>query len=202
MFTTKIVLLKGRLRIKRKVALLGLAAIFAQTAFERQQVVSAFSSSPLSYESQRSRLFPSFQSGPHPTYLEPGKSVTGEISGKQKRNYQVELISGQYARIDFSGSDVIGSIQLYDVHGEEIDDYALEPKSETRQMIEIVPDATGRYRLEVEAKSADSAIHTYTIQLAVVRAASDEELTISQARRLDFSAGALMAARSTIRRWR
>jgi CHAT domain-containing protein len=127
------------------------------------------------------------------TTLEPGKLVEQQISRGQKHSYQIELTQGQYASIEIVPHGFSASVAVFDGAGEAITKYDVNPNSQTTQTIEVVAEATGRYRLEVESKAAD-AIQTYTIQLAPPRPASEQELSADQARRLHFKAATLLNA--------
>ena len=127
------------------------------------------------------------------TLLAPSESLQREIAGGKKQSYQIELSEGQYADIEIDSLRLKAAVTVFDTRGEAVARYDINQNSRTHQGIEIVAEATGRYRLEVTDKSTDAA-QTYTIQFTAPHAASDQELHTYQARRLHFRAAALIDA--------
>jgi CHAT domain-containing protein len=126
--------------------------------------------------------------------LEFGKSVAREISAGAKHSYQLELIEGQYAKVEIASSDLDASIKLFDSTGELIIEYASKLTATSNQEIELVAEATRAYRLDVERNSANSGPQTYTIRFANSHLASDQERWTYQALRNHFNASKLIAA--------
>jgi CHAT domain-containing protein/Tfp pilus assembly protein PilF len=128
------------------------------------------------------------------TALEPGKPIEQQISGRQTHSYLIGLTQGQYASIEIVPRGFSASVTLFDGAGEVITKYDVNPTSQADQTIEIVAEATVRYRLEVASKSTDAAARTYTIRLAPPRPASEQDLSADQARRLHFKAATSLSA--------
>jgi CHAT domain-containing protein/Tfp pilus assembly protein PilF len=197
MFTERIARKKNRLQIMPVLAF-SLLAFCSPSVFAKP--VNIASSGSVIRRPNETRLVDLQQPAlsPQPaqpaTELLPGKLVKREISGKVKQSFQFDLAKDQYASLAFAGSAFAGSVKLFDASGEAILEYDFKHTAPAQQTIEIVAEAAGRYRLDVEGGLADSAVQTYTIQLTAVHAASDQELWSYQADRFHFRAGALKAA--------
>ncbi len=134
------------------------------------------------------------QNGQQVTPLELGKSVERQLSGGQKNTHQIELAEGQYASIEIDGRGISAAITLFDAAGEVITLYNADPSSPGKETIELVAEATGRYRLDVEGKPASAPAQTYAIRLTAISHAPEKELWRHQARRLSYKANALIGA--------
>jgi CHAT domain-containing protein/Tfp pilus assembly protein PilF len=134
------------------------------------------------------------QNAPEVTTLELGKAVERQLSGGQKHNYQIELAEGEYASVELDSRGVSATISLFDATGEVITLYNADPNSPGKETIELVAEATGRYRLDVEGNSSSAPAQTYAIRLTAISPAPEKELWRHQARRLSHKANALIGA--------
>jgi CHAT domain-containing protein/lipopolysaccharide biosynthesis regulator YciM len=128
------------------------------------------------------------------TTLELQTPVAREILAGEKQSYQLEVIAGQYARVEIASRDLDARIKLLDSAGEVIAEYPAKVTTTATQEIELVAEATRSYRLDVERKSADSGPQNYTIRFASSHPASDQELWTYQGLRDHYKAATLMAA--------
>ena len=132
------------------------------------------------------------QNAPAVTTLELGKAVERQLSGGQKHNYQIELAEGEYASVELDSRGVSATISLFDAAGDVITLYNADPSSPGKETIELVAEATGRYRLDVEGKPSSAPAQTYSIRLTLISPAPEKELWRHQARRLSYKANALI----------
>ncbi|HEY6806326.1 MAG TPA: CHAT domain-containing tetratricopeptide repeat protein [Pyrinomonadaceae bacterium] len=127
------------------------------------------------------------------TLLQIDKPVTSVISANQTQHYQIDLVQGQLASVEFSSSGLSAGLKVLDSRGEAITAYGFQRTNPTRETIEIVAELTGHYQIDLESKSSDNIDQPYTIQLTSVRAASDHDLSAFNARRLHYQTSTLIA---------
>jgi CHAT domain-containing protein/Tfp pilus assembly protein PilF len=115
--------------------------------------------------------------------LERGKSVERELTGGQKHSYQIDLAEGEYASIEIDSRGISAAIRLFDPTGEVITQDNADPSAPSKKTLELVAEAAGRYRLDVEGKSSSPHAQTYAIRLTAISPAPEKELWLYQARR-------------------
>src|SRR6266850_4856062 len=86
------------------------------------------------------------------TTLEAGKPIDRELAGGEKHGYQITLAEGQYASliVEQRGIDLI--TRLLGTDGKPIVDFDAEIRNQGEEPVELTAEATGNYRLTVEAK--------------------------------------------------
>lgn len=120
--------------------------------------------------------------------LAPDAPVTGELSGGQKHAYQFALDAGEYAKVlvEQRGVDIVA--HLFAADGHLIADVDAERTMQGRETVELVAEAAGLYRIEVEPSVPKAAAGAYAIQLAQAHAATPDERRLDEASRQYYEA--------------
>src|SRR5262245_41889069 len=118
------------------------------------------------------------------TRLEVGNFIERELAGGQKHVYQIALTGGQYAGliIEHRGIDVVARLLRPD--GKLMAEFDDELRSQGQERPELVAEEPISYRLEVEAKRLNAPVGTYSIRFEELRAATDKDRTLQEARGL------------------
>jgi tetratricopeptide (TPR) repeat protein len=138
--------------------------------------------------------------------LEPGKPIARELSGGQEHRYQLTLAEGQYASLMVEQHGVDVGVRLFGTEGQFIAVVDSEYRSQGQERVELVAEAAGSYRLGVAASSKSAPAGSYEIRLAELRAATSNDRSLQEARRLEtnfdrsFSAGKYEDARQSAER--
>jgi tetratricopeptide (TPR) repeat protein len=138
--------------------------------------------------------------------LEPGKPIERELAGGQSHSYQLALDAGQYAKlvVDQRGIDVVA--QMSGPDGKQIAEFDSERILRAQESVSLVAEATGNYRLIVRPKQKGAIAGSYEIRLEELRAATDDDRALHEARKLYmefarlFDAGKYDEARPLIER--
>jgi hypothetical protein len=119
--------------------------------------------------------------------LEPGKPIEREFVAGQVHTYQIKLVAGQFLKlvVEQNNIDLYVVLSRADAAFEASSDVPTGPLgSET---VCTIPAVTGTYKLQVTGKTEQSP-GSYRIEIAELRAATDEDLRIALAG-LDSFAG-------------
>jgi CHAT domain-containing protein/Tfp pilus assembly protein PilF len=121
------------------------------------------------------------QSAPEDAALESGRPVERELSGGQRHVYRIPVSEGQYLKVEVRprGADV--GVVLQSPGGEKTQPYV--PFGNDRQVLVMgwVAETSGDVRLEVYTRA--NAAGSYEIRLAELRAATDDDRALHQARK-------------------
>ena len=118
------------------------------------------------------------------TTLEVGNFIERELAGGQKHIYEITLAAGQYAGviIEHRGIDVLARLLRPD--GKLMAEFDDELRSQGRETPELVAEERISYRLEVEAKRLNAPVGSYSVRFEELRAATDKDRTLQEARGL------------------
>jgi tetratricopeptide (TPR) repeat protein len=118
------------------------------------------------------------------TTLEAGNFIERELAGGQKHIYEITLAAGQCAGviIEQRGIDVLARLLRPD--GKLMAEFDDELRSQGRETPELVAEERISYRLEVEAKRLNAPVGNYSIRFEELRAATDKDRTLQEARGL------------------
>lgn len=107
--------------------------------------------------------------------LEPGQSIEREIAADHKHQYQITLAEGQYAdvRVEQRGVDIIA--HLFAADGQLIADIDEEATAQGSERVELVAEAAGSYKIEIETSLPKASPGWYAIQLTELRAPTADE---------------------------
>jgi CHAT domain-containing protein/Tfp pilus assembly protein PilF len=124
------------------------------------------------------------QNPPAITRLELGKPVERELTGGQTHSYQLNLSEGQYANVivEQRGIDVV--VKCFGPDGKLIAEIDLENRLNGEERAELVAKTAGSYRFDIEPKYKMLSGGRYAIRLADVRAATEDDKALQEAREL------------------
>ncbi|HEU0175875.1 MAG TPA: tetratricopeptide repeat protein, partial [Blastocatellia bacterium] len=116
--------------------------------------------------------------------LEREKPIERELTGGQSHSYQLTLDAGQYANlvVEQRGIDVV--VRLSGPDGKQIMEFDSEIRPQGKESVSLVAEAAGSYRLIVQPKQKEASKGNYEIQIESLRAATDDDRDLWQARKL------------------
>ena len=126
--------------------------------------------------------------------LEPGLPHRREMAGGQRHTYRIRLAADQFfkAIIEQDGIDVVA--RLLGPDGKEIMGFNSESRLRGQESVWQVAEAEGEYRLVVEPKLKEAAAAAYVIRIEEIRAATENDRALQEARNLYREAGVLYEA--------
>src|SRR5262245_47545013 len=125
--------------------------------------------------------------------LEPGMTHRRELAGGQRHTYRIRLAAGQFFKviIEQDGIDVVA--RLLGPDGKEIMVFNSESRLRGQESVWQVAEAEGEYRLIVEPKMKEEAA-AYEIRIEELRAATENDRSLQEARNLYRNAGDMYEA--------
>ena len=116
-------------------------------------------------------------------WLEEGKPIERQLSGGESHSYQLNVSSGQYARVvvEQKGIDVV--VNLFGPDGKLITAVDNPNGSQGAETVHITAEATGTYRLEVTSFEKLARPGLYQAKLAELRSATPADQQRLTARR-------------------
>jgi CHAT domain-containing protein/Tfp pilus assembly protein PilF len=116
--------------------------------------------------------------------LEPGKPIERELSAGASHSYQLALGAGQYAKlmVDQRGIDVV--VRLLRPDGKQIAEFDSESRPRGGEPVSFAPGAAGDYHLTVSAKLKVAPAGSYEIRIEELRAATNDDRALQEAREL------------------
>ena len=137
------------------------------------------------------QLAPSDQGGN--VSLEPGKRISQSVSGTEVHRYELKLQDGQCASVEVEQRGIDVSVQLLVGESDLLAEADDELGKRGTEKLDIVADHSGSYTIAVKPKwkVTDGA---YEVRLAGVRAASEQDRSLYEARQLRTKAKHLFLA--------
>jgi len=116
--------------------------------------------------------------------LELGKPIERELAGDGAHSYKITLTAGQYINVivDQRGIDVAVTVIAPD--GNQMFEFNEEIRENGHETVTLVADATGSYRLNVQPVDKRAAPGHYEIRPGTLRAATDQDRALQEARKL------------------
>jgi CHAT domain-containing protein/Tfp pilus assembly protein PilF len=134
------------------------------------------------------------QREPEARSLEIGRSITAELSGAQRHSYQLMLSAGQYLRVTVEQRGVNLTARTFGPDDKQIAEFDSETTTQGHETVTQVAEATGRHRLILQARQPGAPAGGYEIRIVELRAATEQERVVEQARRLNVEYFALYNA--------
>ncbi|HST53771.1 MAG TPA: CHAT domain-containing tetratricopeptide repeat protein [Pyrinomonadaceae bacterium] len=129
--------------------------------------------------------------------LESGKPIGREISGGQKQIYRLALTEGQYALVTVEQRGIDLTAHLFAADGQLVADIDSQRSPQGTEKIEVVAEAAGTFRIEVEPSLPKALAGAYAIQLDELRAATADEKLLYRARQQFYESLRLNVAGKT-----
>jgi tetratricopeptide (TPR) repeat protein len=126
--------------------------------------------------------------------LEPGKAIRRELSGAGSHTYRIRLAADQFlnAVIEQDGIDVVA--RLLGPDGKQIMEFDSEKRLQGKETALLVAEAEGDYRLVVQPRQKAAPAGAYEIRIEELRAATENDRALQQARKLYKKANDLRIA--------
>src|SRR6185369_13324840 len=128
------------------------------------------------------------------TRLEVGKLTERSLAGGQDVQFRIELAANQFAHIDVEQQGVDVVVHIIGSDGKRIIDFNDDPTLRGTEDAEIAVRDAGVITLTIEPTQKTASPGRITVQLAEVRAATDKDLTLFDARQYVEQATALWRA--------
>lgn len=157
--------------------------LFLLWTFAHSPTAQASSSRESSVQSPSQQQNTAAPSAPEATPLVLGVPASArELSGGQKHIYQLTLTQGQYAKVTVEqrGVDVVAHLLAAD--GQLCANVDSRRTTEGSERIELVAEASGNHRIEIEPSLPKIGAGTYSIQVTEVREATANDKLLHEAR--------------------
>jgi CHAT domain-containing protein/Tfp pilus assembly protein PilF len=119
--------------------------------------------------------------------IHPGQKLENHIANGQKSAHEFNLTKGQYVTANVECRGMVATIEEDGPAGNRIHQFdgTTDP---TNRVVELVAEETGLYRITITDTSTNATVGTCTVEIAEPREATEKELWLQQARRLDGEA--------------
>jgi len=122
------------------------------------------------------------------TAIDPANAIHRELTGGQKHAFRIALADGQYARvlIEQQGIDIIA--RLLSPAGKVIFEMDADPRKVGEEVIEFTTTGCGACLLTIEPRQRNAAPGRYEVRIAELRAATEKDFVLNEARQLQSEA--------------
>jgi CHAT domain-containing protein/Tfp pilus assembly protein PilF len=126
--------------------------------------------------------------------LEPGNAIKRELAGAGSHTYRIRLAADQFLKvvIEQDGIDVVA--RLIGPDGKQIMEFDSERRPRGRETAPLVAEAEGVYQLVVQPKLKAPPTGVYEIRIEELRAATENDRALHEARKLHKKASDLSNA--------
>jgi CHAT domain-containing protein/Tfp pilus assembly protein PilF len=116
--------------------------------------------------------------------LEPGRPIKRDLAAGQQHIYQINLGADQFLKaiVEQEGIDVV--VRLASPDGKQITEFDSESRQRGHESVTRVAEAAGKYRLTVQPRQKAAATGGYVIRIEELRAATDDDRALQEARKL------------------
>jgi CHAT domain-containing protein/Tfp pilus assembly protein PilF len=116
--------------------------------------------------------------------LEPGQSIKRELAGGQEHTYQIKLSVDQFLKMVVEQQGIDVAVQVMGPDGSQIFRFNSEISLRDNELAPLVAEATGDYRLIVQPTQKLAAVGAYEIRIEEMRAATENDRALHEARKL------------------
>src|SRR5438874_3630945 len=135
------------------------------------------------------------QSGAAPadnaTLLKLGGTIERTLQASESHAYDIELQAGQYAALTVNQQGVDVVIRVLDPSGGTVAVFDDEMRKDAREHVTVVAEATRAYRLTVSSRYPRHDAGGYAIRIDEIRAATEHDRALYEARTLSTEAASL-----------
>jgi CHAT domain-containing protein/Tfp pilus assembly protein PilF len=120
----------------------------------------------------------------YPRTLKTDELVKREITGGQQHTYRLKLDASHFLKaiVEQDGIDVV--VQVSGPDGKQILEFDSESRLRGREPVSLAAEAPGDYRLTVKPKLNGALAGSYQIRITELRAATDDDRSLHEARKL------------------
>jgi len=117
--------------------------------------------------------------------LEPGKAIKRELAGGHSHTYLIWLSAGQFLKVivEQQGIDVVTQLSKLG-GGDQISEFDSQRGSKGQESATLLTEAAGIYRLTVRPRQKNAPAGEYEIRIEELRAATEDDLAVNEARKL------------------
>ncbi|HKX30424.1 MAG TPA: tetratricopeptide repeat protein [Blastocatellia bacterium] len=116
--------------------------------------------------------------------LEPGPPLKRELEGGQQHLYQIKLTAGQFLQVIVEQVGIDLAVRVFEPSGKQILEFDSERRLQGPEPVSLVAESAGDYRLSVRVKQRSAAAGRYEIRIEALRAATENERELHEARLL------------------
>ena len=115
--------------------------------------------------------------------LEPGKPIKSELAGGRQHDYRISLGADQFLKVvvEQQGVDVVAQVSGPD--GKQILEFDSESRPQGQEEVSLVAEAAGAFLLTVNPKMKVHSAGSYEIRIDELRAATDTDRALHDARK-------------------
>jgi CHAT domain-containing protein/Tfp pilus assembly protein PilF len=117
--------------------------------------------------------------------LEPGTTIKRDLTGGQQHSYQVSLNADQFIKTIVRQQGIDVAVKLFGPDGQQITEFDAEFREQGEEEVAWVAEKAGNYRIEVVSKYKNAAPGQYEIQIVDLRAATESDHALYEARNLN-----------------
>jgi CHAT domain-containing protein/Tfp pilus assembly protein PilF len=128
--------------------------------------------------------------------LEASKQVERELSAGQSHTYYVALETGQYLRVAVNQRGIDTVVDLFAPGGTKLIEMDSPNGTSGREVVEVVADSSGKYRIDVRALRSNAPSGRYELKIEELRAAISQDSSRTGAQRA-FIEGTQLRAQQT-----
>ncbi|HKQ75955.1 MAG TPA: tetratricopeptide repeat protein [Blastocatellia bacterium] len=123
--------------------------------------------------------------------LEMGHPIMREFAGEQRHSYQLTLQAGQFLRVMVEQRGANLAVLVFGPDDKQVAEFDGEITTQGREEVTQVAETTGRHRLVVQTRQPGAPVGGYEIRILELRAATEQERVMAQARHLNVEFFAL-----------
>src|SRR5262245_41728046 len=115
--------------------------------------------------------------------LESGKTIRRELAGGQEHTYRIRLDANQFLKVvvEQKGIDVVAHVS--GPEGKQILEFDSESRLQGREEVSLVAEVAGAFLLTVSPTQNEAPAGSYEIRIGELRAATDTDRALHDARR-------------------
>ena len=118
--------------------------------------------------------------------LEKGKSIKRELLQGQQHTYRINLSAIEFLKVIVEQQGIDAVVQVLGPDGKQILEFDSESRKQGQESITLVSEVAGDYLLIVRHKQKMSAQGDYEIRIEELRAATDDDGALHQARKSHY----------------
>jgi CHAT domain-containing protein/Tfp pilus assembly protein PilF len=142
-------------------------------------VTAAFSLEPIRQSSQESGAA---QTGRD--VIEPNRPIKSVLAGGQQHGYQIELNAGQFVQAVVKQVGVDVAVRLVEPDGRQNIEFDSDLRARGEESVSWVAGAAGTYGIDIVVKYKNAAAGQYEIQIVELRAATERDNALYEARKM------------------
>ncbi len=140
--------------------------------------------SPLVWAQTVAGTSPAAQGEAEARTLKLGEPVERELAGGQQHAYQITSSAGQYLNVVVEQRGIDVAVVLLGPDGKQLFEFDNERRNQGPETVWHVAEVSGSFRLSVRATQKEAPAGRYEIRLVELRAATEQDRTLQEARKL------------------